>query len=206
MPATCRTTCNHILFFFFIQPDNPEYLYCVIKHYKERHSKCKHSASKREWNSEVIYRVIVHSFVCFIQVKYFNSVHKRCKRYVLKPSFKINPDCDLCWYLITQFSIYSHFCFHVTLCIRIYVCVCECTLYGHWKTIFILHTIFNWMEASESAARVYDTITTSMVDFIFHSAIRPIYWWNSYWVCDDWRSANAVIQVFLSTFAIESNE
>lgn len=29
---------------------------------------------------------------------------------------------------------------------------------------------------------VYDTTTTSMLDFIFHSAIRPIYWWNSYWI------------------------
>lgn len=30
----------------------------------------------------------------------------------------------------------------------------------------------------ERTHQIYDTITTSMLDFIFHSAIRPIYWWK----------------------------
>lgn len=38
------------------------------------------------------------------------------------------------------------------------------------------------MEASESAGSIWHHATTSMLDFIFHSAIRPIYWGNSYWI------------------------
>lgn len=96
------------------------------------------------------------------------------------PLFKINPDCDLCWYLTIRFFIYL---LAVSITVRRrrenaseraskrecerecarwstesgYMCICiVCALKNHFSSLTLLmHTIFNWMEASESAASIW---------------------------------------------------
>lgn len=89
--------------------------------------------------------------------------------------------------ICTDISIYINCC-STGFCYWYYCC--SSFLFYLLSSIALSAAIFNWMEASESAAKVYGTITTSMLDFIFHSAIRPIYWWNSYWFARNWRSPN----------------
>lgn len=146
---------------------------------------------------------VLHS-VCFIKATYFNFSNKVRFGAIIQNK---SCDCDLCWYLtILIFYMYSLVLFlsvhYLSMCISIHqselcklcgLCMyvhvrdayrysmhaCRCTLKNPFFLSYILFLI-EWKR--QKVQQVYDTITTSMLDFIFHSAIRPIYWWNSYWV------------------------